>query len=135
MFLINDTIRVNVTLGEDGLGDAEVEAALRAAGAWEFILKLPDGVDTRVGERGAMISGGQRQRIAIARALVHKPALLILDEATTSLDPVTEASLWKTMLELRGTVTILAVSHQTQLANIADRIYRVENGKALPAAV
>lgn len=135
MFLINDTIRVNVTLGEDGLGDAEVEAALRAAGAWEFILKLPDGVDTRVGERGAMISGGQRQRIAIARALVHKPALLVLDEATTSLDPVTEASLWKTMLELRGTVTILAVSHQTQLANIADRIYRVENGKALPAAV
>ncbi|HIL99599.1 MAG TPA: ABC transporter ATP-binding protein [Myxococcales bacterium] len=135
MFLINDTIRVNVTLGEDGLGDAEVEAALRAAGAWEFILKLPDGVDTRVGERGAMISGGQRQRIAIARALVHKPALLILDEATTSLDPETEASLWKTMLELRGTVTILAVSHQTQLANIADRIYRVENGKALPAAV
>jgi ATP-binding cassette subfamily C protein len=135
MFLINDTIRVNVTLGEDGLGDAEVEAALRAAGAWEFILKLPDGVDTRVGERGAMISGGQRQRIAIARALVHKPALLVLDEATTSLDPETEASLWKTMLELRGTVTILAVSHQTQLANIADRIYRVENGKALPAAV
>ncbi|MCS5619409.1 MAG: ABC transporter ATP-binding protein/permease [Myxococcota bacterium] len=135
MFLINDTIRVNVTLGEDGLGDAEVEAALRAAGAWEFILKLPDGVDTRVGERGAMISGGQRQRIAIARALIHKPALLVLDEATTALDPVTEASLWKTMLELRGTVTILAVSHQTQLANIADRIYRVENGKALSAAV
>jgi ATP-binding cassette subfamily C protein len=135
MFLINDTIRVNVTLGEDGLGDAEVEAALRAAGAWEFILKLPDGVDTRVGERGAMISGGQRQRIAIARALIHKPALLVLDEATTALDPETEASLWKTMLELRGTVTILAVSHQTQLANIADRIYRVENGKALPVAV
>ena len=135
MFLINDTIRVNVTLGEDGLGDAEVEAALRAAGAWEFILKLPDGVDTRVGERGAMISGGQRQRIAIARALIHKPALLVLDEATTALDPETEASLWKTMLDLRGTVTILAVSHQTQLANIADRIYRVENGKALPVAV
>ena len=135
MFLINDTIRVNVTLGEDGLGDDEVEAALRAAGAWEFISKLPDGVDTRVGERGAMISGGQRQRIAIARALIHKPALLVLDEATTALDPETEASLWKTMLELRGTVTILAVSHQTQLANIADRIYRVENGKALPAAV
>jgi ATP-binding cassette subfamily C protein len=133
MFLINDTIRVNVTLGEDGLGDAEVEAALRAAGAWEFISKLPDGVDTRVGERGAMISGGQRQRIAIARALIHKPALLVLDEATTALDPETEASLWKTMLDLRGTVTILAVSHQTQLANIADRIYRVENGKTLPA--
>lgn len=134
MFLINDTVRVNVTLGEAGLGDAEVEKALRAAGAWEFISRLPDGADTRVGERGALLSGGQRQRIAIARALIHNPTLLVLDEATTALDPETEAGLWRTMLELRGKVTILAVSHQTQLADIADRIYRVENGKAYLAS-
>ncbi len=130
MFLLNDTVRVNVTLGEEGLGDDLVETALRRAGAWEFVSSLPEGIDTRVGERGALLSGGQRQRIAIARALVHEPALLVLDEATTALDPEVEATVWRAMMDLRGQVTILAVSHQPALARIADRIYRVEGGKA-----
>lgn len=130
MFLLNDSVRTNVTLGEEGLGDAEVERALRRAGAWEFVSKLPEGIDTRVGERGALLSGGQRQRIAIARALVHEPSLLVLDEATTALDPETERSVWQAVVDLRGQVTVLAVSHQAALAEIADRIYRIEDGKA-----
>jgi len=130
MFLLNDTVRINVTLGEEDLSELQVENALRRAGAWEFVSKLPEGIDTRVGERGALLSGGQRQRIAIARALVHEPALLVLDEATTALDPETERSVWNSMVDLRGQVTVLAVSHQTALAQIADRIYRIEDGKA-----
>ncbi|MFT5442075.1 MAG: ATP-binding cassette subfamily C protein [Myxococcota bacterium] len=130
MFLLNDSIKINVTLGEEGLTEEQVENALRRAGAWEFISGLPGGIESRVGERGALLSGGQRQRIAIARALIHEPSLLVLDEATTALDPDTEASVWKSLTNLRGQVTILAVSHQDALARIADRIYRIEGGKA-----
>ncbi|MCP4039321.1 MAG: ABC transporter ATP-binding protein [bacterium] len=131
MFLLNDSVRVNVTLDEEGLSDEQVERALRRAGAWEFVSRLPEGIESCVGERGALLSGGQRQRIAIARALVHEPALLVLDEATTALDPETEAGVWQSMIELRDQVTILAVSHQAALARIADRIFRVEGGKAV----
>lgn len=131
MFLLNDSIRINVTLGEEGLDDAAVERALRRAGAWDFVSMLPDGLDSPVGERGALLSGGQRQRIAIARALIHDPALLVLDEATTALDPETEAGVWRSLQELRGHVTVIAVSHQDALSAAADRIYRVEGGKVV----
>ncbi len=131
MFLLNDTIRLNVTLGEEGLDDEAAERALRRAGAWDFVSMLPDGLDSTVGERGALLSGGQRQRIAIARALVHEPMLLVLDEATTALDPETEASVWRALKELRDEVTILAVSHQNILTDAADRVYRVEGGKVV----
>jgi ATP-binding cassette subfamily C protein len=87
---------------------------------------------TRVGERGARLSGGQRQRIAIARALVHTPQLLILDEATTALDPESEAAICQTVQRLRGTMTILAISHQPALLDIADHVYRLEDGQLRP---
>jgi ATP-binding cassette subfamily C protein len=125
MFLLNDTIRINVTLGDKQLDDDKVERALKRAGAWNFVSRAAGGLDALVGERGALLSGGQRQRIAIARALVHEPTLLILDEATTALDPKTESDLWKSLIELRGQITILAVSHQSKLSEIADRIYWV----------
>jgi ATP-binding cassette subfamily C protein len=126
--LLHESVCVNITLGEPGITEAEVETALRAAEAWDFIASLPEGIHTPVGERGSRFSGGQRQRIAIARALVHTPHLLILDEATASLDPVSETAICETVRKLRGTTTILAVTHQPALLDVADRVYRLEHG-------
>ncbi len=128
--LLHDTILHNVTLGDPELTEADAEQALRAAGAWDFVAALPEGMHSSVGERGGRLSGGQRQRIIIARALVHHPRLLILDEATSALDPASEAAIRNTMERLRGELTILAISHQTALVEAADRIYRLEGGKA-----
>ena len=119
-FLFHDTVMANVTLGEPGISRADVETALRRAEAREFVAALPDGVDTVVGERGARLSGGQRQRIAIARALVRNPALLILDEATTALDPETEAGIVATVKRLTGRLTVLSISHQPAMQSAAD---------------
>ncbi len=127
--LLNDTVLTNVTLGDQDLSDADVIDALKAAGAWDFVQALPSGLKTTVGEHGGKLSGGQRQRIAIARALVNKPRLLILDEATTGLDPKTEKAICNTLKNLRGRLTILTVSHQPALLEIADMAYRVEKGR------
>ncbi|TDJ67643.1 MAG: ABC transporter ATP-binding protein [Planctomycetota bacterium] len=126
--LLHDSILTNVTLGDPALGAEDVERALRAAGAWEFVAELPDRMLWSVGERGARLSGGQRQRIAIARALVHRPKLLILDEATSGLDPAMEAEICTTLAGLCGELTILAISHQTGLVDQADVVYRLEHG-------
>jgi ATP-binding cassette, subfamily C, bacterial len=131
MLLLHDTILANITLGETDIKAQDVEEALCKAGAWSFVKQLPDGVNTIVGERGARLSGGQRQRIALARALVRKPELLILDEASASLDPMTEAALCSTLCDLRKQTTILAISHQPAFALAADRVYRVEAGKVI----
>ena len=128
--LLHDSIAHNVTLGDPALGDADAAAALRAAGAWEFVQKLPEGLASTVGERGNKLSGGQRQRVIIARALVNKPKLLILDEATSALDPASELEIRKTVESLHGKLTILAISHQTHMVEAADRVYRLENGQA-----
>ena len=128
--LLHDTVQLNVTLGDSRFTDKDVEDALRAAGAWDFVAEMTDGIDTVVGERGSRLSGGQRQRITIARALVHKPRLLILDEATSALDPASEAAICVTLRQLRGTLTILAISHQTAILDAADRAYRLESGFA-----
>jgi ATP-binding cassette subfamily C protein len=132
-FLLHESIFTNVTLGDRTLTEAAVEAALRAAEAWDFIAPLPEGMHTPVGERGARFSGGQRQRIAIARALIHKPQLLILDEATAALDPLSEAAICETVRKLRGTMTILVISHQPALLQVADYVYRLEDGILTPA--
>jgi ATP-binding cassette subfamily C protein len=128
--LLNDTVQTNVSLGDPEVDAGQVEAALRDAGAWEFVSEMPEGVHSSVGERGALLSGGQRQRIAIARALVHRPKLLILDEATAALDPESEASVWETVTRLRGKTTVVAISHQPALVGVANRIYRVGGGGA-----
>jgi ATP-binding cassette subfamily C protein len=131
-FLLHDSVRVNVGLGDPMISDADVEAALRAAGAWNFVVGLDGGLAAVVGERGLRISGGQRQRIALARALVRRPKLLILDEATTGLDPATEADICNALLQLRGEMAILAISHHGALPEFADCVYRVENGSITP---
>ena len=91
---------------------------------------MPEGLDTIVGERGGKLSGGQRQRVAIARALAHQPRVLILDEATSALDPETEAAICRTLEGLRGELTIVAISHQSPLVDVADRVYRMGDGTA-----
>ena len=128
--LLHDTVRNNVTLGDPELTAADAESALRAAGIWDLVCGLPEGLDTVVGERGGKLSGGQRQRVAIARALAHKPRLLILDEATSALDPETEIAICATLEALRGELTIIAISHQSPLVDVADRVYRVGDGTA-----
>jgi ATP-binding cassette subfamily C protein len=126
--LQHDSIFTNVTLGEPSRTRADVEFALQSAGAWDFVSAMPEGIHTIVGERGTRLSGGQRQRIAIARALVHRPRLLILDEATSALDPESEASICQTLNGLRGQLTILAISHQTALVEVADQVFQISGG-------
>ena len=133
-FLLHDTILANVTLGDPDLAPEDAQTALQEAGALEFVTLLPQGMDTVVGERGMRLSGGQRQRIMIARALAHRPSLLILDEATTALDPHTEQAICATFQQLAGKMTVLAVSHQTALLEAADRVYRIQDGGALLVA-
>jgi ATP-binding cassette subfamily C protein len=127
--LMHDTVFKNITLGEETISEPEVETALRGAGAWDFVQQMPKGMHSIVGERGSMISGGQRQRIAIARALVKRPKLLILDEATTALDPKTEKEICTTLQQLKGRITILAISHQPTVVECADWAYHLKEGR------
>jgi ATP-binding cassette subfamily C protein len=129
--LLHDTVFVNVCLGDQGINEEDVKYALQAAGAWEFVNAMPQGMHSTVGERGGKLSGGQRQRIAIARALVHRPKLLILDEATSALDSGSEMAIARTLQKLRGKLTIIAISHQPALVKAADRAYHLQDGSAV----
>ncbi len=125
LVLFHDSVLANVTLRDRTLTREMAEAALKAAGAWEFVSKLPDGMDTTVGERGATLSGGQRQRIALARGLVHNPRLLILDEVTSALDKNTELAICKSIKALSSSMTVLAISHRPAWINISDNVYEL----------
>ncbi|MBW3534856.1 MAG: ABC transporter ATP-binding protein/permease [Gemmatimonadetes bacterium] len=132
--LLGDTVARNVTLRVEDVPDADVERALRRAGAWTFVSALPGGIHAELGERGGSLSGGERQRIAVARALLHRPTLLVLDEATSELDHEAEAALCDTLLRLRSEVTIVAASHRPALAAVADRVYALRDGRAVLVA-
>ena len=130
--LLHDSIMVNITLGDKSFTEADVEYALKRAGAWEFVSRLPDGIHTVTGERGSRLSGGQRQRITIARALIHRPQILILDEATSALDPASEKEICETLKNLAGDLTIFAISHHDRMIDAADMAFILNNGALEP---
>jgi ATP-binding cassette, subfamily C, bacterial len=128
LVLFHDSILANLTLGDTTIAESDVMAALEAAGAAGFVAALPEGLRTIVGEKGTKLSGGQRQRIALARALIGKPELLILDEVTSALDPAAEAEICRQIAELAKKVTVLAITHRKAWSDIADRVYNVGDG-------
>ena len=128
LILLNDTIAANVSLGDPDIDDAAVARALEIAGAAGFIEHLPQGLKTVVGDKGAKLSGGQRQRIALARALVHRPRLLLLDEVTSALDPESEREICANIRDLAGETTVLAITHRPAFLEWADIVYRIGEG-------
>jgi len=128
-FLFSDTIRENIKLGKPLATDEEVETAARAAHAHDFIMQMPSGYDTKVGERGIKLSGGQRQRIAIARALILNPRILILDEATSQIDTQSENEIQKALDNISGGKTVLIIAHRLTTVKKADTIAVLEEGQ------
>jgi ATP-binding cassette subfamily C protein len=127
-YLFHDSVRANLLWARPGASEAEVRGALALAAAEQFVDALPAGLDTVIGERGASISHGERQRIALARALLRHPRLLILDEATNSLDAHNEQRILDAIERLRGDLTIVMIAHRIAAVRRADRIYVVEGG-------
>lgn len=127
-FLFDDTVRGNVTLGAE-VPDDEVWQALRAAQADGFVAGLPHGLDTRLGERGTSLSGGQRQRISLARALVRRPRLLVLDDATSAVDPEVEARILATLREQGGGATLVVVAYRKATIALADEVVHLDGGR------
>jgi ABC-type multidrug transport system fused ATPase/permease subunit len=128
-FLFSATVRENIAFGRGDLSDEEVERAAHAAQADEFIEKLPKGYDTVIGERGITLSGGQRQRIAIARALAVDPRILILDDATASVDATTEAKIRAGLREAMRDRTTLIIAHRLSTIALADEIVVLDDGR------
>ena len=128
MVLFNDTIGYNIAYGREGAGQAEIEAAARGAAIHDFIVSLPKGYDTRVGERGLKLSGGEKQRVAIARTLVKDPPILILDEATSALDSRTEASIQQVLRDMARQRTTIIVAHRLSTVVDADEIIVLDQG-------
>ena len=129
-FLFDDTVRGNVTLGAD-VPDEQLWAALRVAAVDDVVRRLPEGLDTRVGERGATLSGGQRQRIALARAVVRRPRLLVLDDATSAVDPAVEARILDALRDAERPSTVVVVAYRQATIALADEVVWLEGGRVL----
>jgi len=130
-FLFNDTVRQNILFGRLDASDEEIETAARLANAHEFIMDLPQGYDTLVGERGVKLSGGQKQRICIARAFLANPRVLLLDEATASVEPESEALIQAALERLMQDRTTIIVTHRLSLVRDCDRILVIDEGRVM----
>jgi ABC-type multidrug transport system fused ATPase/permease subunit len=131
IFLMNDSVRNNIKFYNDNISDQEIIAAAKMANIYDFIIKQPKGFDMFVGERGMELSGGQRQRIALARVLARKTDVLILDEATSSLDNESEIAIQKTIEDLHGKVTIFIIAHRPTTVLGVDRLLVLKNGRII----
>ena len=127
--LFNDTIRYNILYGRPGASDAEVEEAARLARIHDFIATLPDGYNTKVGERGLKLSGGEKQRVAIARVILKRPRILVFDEATSALDSKTEKEIQASLDQVSKGVTTLVIAHRLSTVVAADSILVLEHGR------
>ena len=130
-FLFHDTLRANLRVLRPEASDEELMEALKFAVADEFVGRLPEGLDTVLGDRGVRLSGGERQRLALARALLRRPALLVLDEATSALDSESEAKVQQAVEQLHGTVTILVIAHRLSSVRNANVIYVLDQGRVV----
>ena len=128
-FLFDDTVKANISYGVENISDDEIKDASKAANAHEFVRKLPDGYNTVIGERGVSLSGGQKQRIAIARAIVKNPPILILDEATSSLDSESEKHVQSAIENLMSERTVFVIAHRLSTVHNANKILVLENGQ------
>jgi ABC-type multidrug transport system fused ATPase/permease subunit len=133
IFLTDDTIRRNVAFGlpDNQVKDAVIWSSLRSAQLEQFVKGLPEGLDTKIGEDGVRLSGGQRQRLGIARALYHNPSVLVLDEATSSLDLITEGEFMDAVRALKGDKTLIIVAHRLTTVEHCDYLFKFENGKII----
>ena len=131
IFLMDDSLRRNIAIGiaDSEIDEDAIREALKSAQLEEFVASLPEGLDTVVGERGVRLSGGQRQRIGIARALYHRPSVLVLDEATSSLDTETEHGVMQAVQALQGDKTVIIVAHRLSTVEYCDRLYRLDAGR------
>jgi ATP-binding cassette, subfamily B, bacterial HlyB/CyaB len=127
--LFNCSVRDNIALADPAMPMPKIIAAAMLAGAHDFILELPEGYDTLIGERGSTLSGGQRQRIAIARALVTEPRILIFDEATSALDYESERIIQNNMQQIARGRTVIIIAHRLSTVRLADRIVTIERGR------
>lgn len=127
--LFHDSIASNIAVGRPGASGEEIMEAAKKASIHEFIIRLPQGYDTEVGELGDTLSGGERQRIGIARAFLHDAPFILLDEPTSSLDSLNEGIILKSLKEGRGDKTVLLVSHRKSTMNVADLVYKMDNGR------
>jgi ATP-binding cassette subfamily B protein len=131
VFLFKGTIKENIAYGAPEVSDMQIEYAARMAEIHDFIIKLPDGYDTIIGERGQKLSGGQRQRISIARAVVNRPPVLIFDEATSSIDNETELSIQRSLEKIAKEHTIFVIAHRLSTVRHADNIFVLHKGEVV----